>query len=429
MSVTGLLSSRGLRRSGIDALASASIGVASLFTLACSGGDAPEPEQKRLRPPDVVDAPIPHLDGDTAAAFSDGDFAFSTPMTAADGLGPLYTRTSCDSCHADGVRGPGLVQKMSVVDTDGVTPAADQSVLRYGHTVHPLMTGGARTPIVPPADDPAVLVTTRVGPPIIGRGYIEAIEDSELERVEKEQAARSDQIHGRINHVVYASEMSADTAYHTYVKGDAAYGRFGLKARVPTLDDFTADAFQGDMGITSPLRPTEFKNPDNLTDDGKPGVDVSMESIRSRATYLRLLAIPKQSDDAAGSALFAETLCATCHVPSMHTRADYPIAQIADKDATIYSDLLLHRLGNALADGLPSDPSVDYGASSLEWRTSPLIGLRFNRTFMHDGRARTVKDAVFAHRSEGSEASDSVDRFEALSSAEQKTLIEFVEGL
>src|SRR5207244_542272 len=80
--------------------------------------------------------------------------------------------------------------------------------------------------------------------------------------------------------------------YHTHVKGDEVYGRFGLKARVATLDDFTADAFQGDMGITSPLRPTEFKNPDNLTDDGKPGVDVSIESIRSRATYLRLLAIP-----------------------------------------------------------------------------------------------------------------------------------------
>jgi CxxC motif-containing protein (DUF1111 family) len=282
---------------------------------------------------------------------------------------------------------------------------------------------------VPPADDPSVLVTTRVGPPIIGRGYIEAVEDSELERVEAEQATRSDQIHGRINHVVYASVMSADEAYHTHVKGDPVYGRFGLKARVPTLDDFTADAFQGDMGITSPLRPTEFANPDGLTDDGKPGVDVSIESIRSRATYLRLLAIPEQSDDPAGSALFAETLCAVCHAPSMHTRADYPIAQIADKDATIYSDLLLHHLGAGLADGLPSDPSVDYEANSFEWRTAPLIGLRFNKTFMHDGRARSVKDAILAHRSEGSEANDSIDRFEALSSAEQKTLLEFVEGL
>jgi CxxC motif-containing protein (DUF1111 family) len=350
-------------------------------------------------------------------------------MTAADGLGPLYTRTSCDSCHANGVRGPGLVQKMSVVDADRYTPSTDQSVLRFGHTVHPLLSSGARTPILPPADDPAVLVTTRVGPPIIGRGYIEAIEDSELDRVEAEQAARSDQIHGRINHVVYASEMSADEAFHTYVKGDSAYGRFGLKARVATLDDFTADAFQGDMGITSPLRPTEFKNPDNLTDDGKPGVDVSIESVRTRATYLRLLAIPQQGEDAKGSSLFAETLCATCHVPSLHTRADYPIAQIADKDATIYSDLLLHRMGKDLADGMPSDPSVDYEASSLDWRTAPLIGLRFNKTFMHDGRARSVEDAVLAHRSEDSEANDSVDRFDALSESDRKKLIGFVEAL
>jgi CxxC motif-containing protein (DUF1111 family) len=78
---------------------------------------------------------------------------------------------------------------------------------------------------------------------------------------------------------------------------------------------------------------------------------------------------------------------------------------------------------------MPSDPSVDYEASSLDWRTAPLIGLRFNKTFMHDGRARSVEDAVLAHRSEDSEANDSVDRFDALSESDRKKLIGFVEAL
>jgi CxxC motif-containing protein (DUF1111 family) len=408
----------------------ASIAGAAFLLAACSGGttspEGPTPQKPLSQ---VHDVPISNLTAKQDADFNDGDAAFAIAMRDADGLGPLYTRVSCDACHTGGVRGPGLVQKMSVVDADRVTPAADQSVLRFGHTVHPLLAGGGVTPIVPPPDDSSVLVTTRVGPPILGRGYMEAILDSEIQRVADEEAARTDQIHGRINHVVYASEMSADESFHTHVKGDAVLGRFGLKARIATLDDFTADAFQGDMGITSPLRPVEFANPDGLLDDAKPGIDVQLESVKSRAIYLRLLSIPARRDDPDGAALFADTLCAACHVPSMHTRADYPVAQIADKDAAVYTDLLLHDMGPDLADGLPADPSVDYEASSLAWRTAPLIGLRFNRTYMHDGRGKTVEEAIGQHRGDGSEANDAIDRFDALSTADRRTLIDFVEGL
>ena len=405
---------------------------AAIAIAGCSGGDGMTDKAPVAAPastaPDVFDVAIPQITSALKAAFNDGDVAFSRPVTDADGLGPLYTRVSCDACHSTGVRGPGLVQKMSVVQADGVTPSLDQSLLPYGHTVHPLLTGDAHTPIVPPKDK-SVFVTTRVGPPILGRGYMEAIDDSELERVESEQAARTDDIHGRVNHVVYASEMSADPSYHTHVKGDAVLGRFGLKSRVATLDDFTADAFQGDMGITSPLRPVEFKNPDGLLDDAKPGVDLELESVKTRATYVRLLAIPERRKDDAGSALFAETLCSVCHAPTMHTRADYPVAELADMDAPVYTDLLLHHMGPGLADGLPADPAVDGEASSFDWRTAPLIGLRFNRTFLHDGRATTVEDAITSHGGQGSEANESIQRFNALSDDDHKTLVEFVQGL
>jgi CxxC motif-containing protein (DUF1111 family) len=397
----------------------------------CSSGESgskPSPTPSAAPHADPFDVPIVGLSAPFEADFNDGDIAFSTPMRDADGLGPLYTRTACDSCHATGVRGPGLVQKMSIVQADRITPAEDQSELAYGHTVHPLTAGGGKTPIVPPRDQ-NVLVTTRVGPPVLGRGFMEAVDDSEIERVESEQAARADAIHGRINHVTYASETSADERFSTHQKGDAVIGRFGLKARVATLDDFTADAFQGDMGITSPLRPNEFPNPDGLTDDGKPGLDVGTESVAIRAMYLRLLAIPHREASDRGAKLFEETQCSACHVPSLHTRADYPVEQLADIDAAVYTDFLLHAMGSALADGLPRDPGVDGDAGSFDWRTAPLIGLRFNKTFLHDGRARTVADAIRLHRSDGSEASDAIDRYDALSDDDRKALLAFVESL
>ncbi|HTQ07818.1 MAG TPA: di-heme oxidoredictase family protein [Polyangiaceae bacterium] len=403
------------------------------FTLgACSSPPASTSEaEPAASTPDLsaFDVPIAGLQADFLADFNDGDLLFSTPLRDVDGLGPLYTRSACSSCHEDAVRGPGLVQKMSVVDADGVTPAADQSVLAYGHTLHPLTAGGGKTPILAPPDDPSVKVTQRFGPPVLGRGYMEAVSDDEIERVEGEQAGRNDGIHGRINWVTYASEANEDTRFHSYQKGDTVIGRFGLKARVATLDDFTADAFQGDMGITSPLRPTEIPNPDGLTDDDKPGIDVGFDSVNKRANYVRNIAIPARQTTDAGAALFDAALCSVCHVPSLHTRADYPIAVLADIDAPVYTDMLLHRMSDELADGLPADPSVDGQADSFAWRTAPLIGLRFDKTYLHDGRATTIADAIARHRGTNSEANPAVDAFDALDADDQQTLIDFVLSL
>jgi len=403
-----------------------------LLLLACGStdatGPAPDPTPVSTRS-DSFDVPIAGLDRAWLADFNDGDLMFSTPLREADGLGPLYTRQACSSCHEEGIRGPGLVQKMSVVVDDGVTPAADQSDLDFGHTLHPLTAGGGKTPILAPKDDPRIKVTTRFGPPVLGRGYMEAILDEEIERVEAEQSTRDDGIHGRINRVAYASLENDDKRFHDHQKGDLLIGRFGLKARVPTLDDFSADAFQGDMGITSPLRPTEFKNPDGLSDDAKPGIDVGFDSVNLRAIYIRLLEIPERQPDTLGAALFDAALCSVCHVPSLHTRADYPVSELADIDAPVYTDLLLHRMGNELADGLPADPNVDGQADSFDWRTAPLIGLRFNRNYLHDGRAKTIEAAISMHRGERSEANASVDAFEALGAADQATLVTFVQNL
>ena len=358
--------------------------------------------------------------------FDRGDALFERTQRNADGLGPLYVRAACVDCHRDDVRGPGLVEKISIVDADGVTASMDQSKLPFGHSVRPYITAGASTPVLSPPGDPSVKISRRLGPPVIGRGYMEAVLDSEIERLEREQAERTDGIHGRINRVTYASEANPESP-RMLAKGDTGLiGRFGLKARIPTLDDFTADAFQGDMGITSPLRPTELPNPDGLTDDDKPGVDTTLDDVNDIASYMRMLAIPGRGlpRDPAGAALFATTQCAVCHAPSLRTRPDYQVAELAAIDAPVFTDFLLHDLGSALADGL-----AEGDATSREWRTAPLLGLRFNRVLLHDGRAKTIEEAILGHDSEGSEAHASVALFRGLSQGEKAALLDYVGAL
>lgn len=374
----------------------------------------------------AVDVPIPGLSQDWVAEFNRGDPLFDVVLREADGLGPLYTRQACSSCHDGALRGAGFVQKMSVVQADGITPAPDQSELLFGHTVHPFTAGGAKTPIIAPTNS-NLRVSSRFGPPVLGRGYLEAILDDEIVAVAAAQANATGSIHGRINRVVYASQPNADTRFHSHQPGDSVIGRFGVKARVATLDDFAADAMQGDMGITSPLRPSEIPNPDNQLDDLKPGIDATFDDVNHRANYTRLLAIPpRRLPSGNGQALFAQVQCATCHVPSLRTRPDYPIEVLANIDAPVYTDLLLHDMGDDLADGLGE---TDGEAGPRDWRTAPLIGLKYLTTFLHDARAKNLRDAVLQHDGVGSEAHDSIVLFLQLSDSDQQTLLNFVGAL
>jgi CxxC motif-containing protein (DUF1111 family) len=297
--------------------------------------------------------------------------------------------------------------------------------LAFGPTVRPYAILGA-TPTLAP--DPSTLppghtlfVSRRLGPAVFGRGAIEAVTDAEIERVFDAQQAAGD-VSGRIHVVTYASAVPSEAGL---MPGATAIGRFGHKARIATLDDFAADAFVGDMGMTSPMRPTEPEHASDTIDDEKAGLDLTLEEVRQVADYTRMLAMPRRApSDEAGAGLFARVGCTSCHVVSMHTRTDYPVSAYADADVFIYSDLLLHDMGDALEDFVQ-----DGDATSREWRTAPLIGLRFFATLMHDGRARDVAAAIAAHESAGSEANPSVARFHSLSDDEQHQLIRFVSSL
>jgi CxxC motif-containing protein (DUF1111 family) len=360
---------------------------------------------------DPTDAPIAGLDPDTQRHFDLGDAAFEAVMRPAQGLGPVFIRAACASCHEGDAKGPGFVDKLAVVDADGsIEPAPDQSALPWGSTVRPYVAGGATTPIQPP--EGATLCTSRrIGPAVFGRGYVEAVSDAEIERVAAEQAAGDGPVRGRVPYLD--------------IDGQRAIGRLGVKSRLASVEDFVTDAYLGDMSITTPQRPDELPNPDGLADDERAGVDLDLDTVLDVTAYVRLLEIPARPEPAAEDLeLFAEVGCATCHVPTMHTRADYPIALLADIDAPIYSDLLLHDLGPDLADC-----QVGGEAGPRDFRTAPLIGLRHLRNYLHDGRASTLEEAILLHDGEGSEATPTVDRFLALDDETQARLLAFVASL
>ena len=386
--------------------------VACVLAGCLNGGAPPDVPPYVVVKEDPTDVP---LHGATAAdveRFLEGDALFDKPFRPAEGLGPVYIRAACSACHADAARGPGRVQKMVRVEADGVTPAADQRLLDV--TVRPYAVGDA-TPLLPP-DDADVRLTQRLPPAVFGRGYMEAVLDSEIERVAAEQLARDDSITGRVQRMNPEGTQAAD---------GGLIGRFGLRATVPDLEQFAARALQLDLGVTSPLRPTELPNPDGAVDDDKPGVDVEIGTVALLADYVRFLEIPERAPGhARGRALFEEVRCAVCHVPALRTRADYPIAVLADVDAPVYTDFLLHDRGPG------SDDSVEEGAaSSSEWRTAPLIGLRFMTAYLHDGSAQTVEEAIAAHGNPGAESAAAADLFDALEPDDKAALLAFVKSL
>ncbi len=369
----------------------------------------PDAPALRLVTEDPSDAPIAGLDDAALVRFEDGDARFEMPFRDAQGLGPLFVQRACTGCHEDDGRGPGVVRR--IVAADGIA-------LPFGDVLRPRTTAGARTPLLAPEH---ARETVRLPLAVFARGYLEAIPDETLLAAEAAQARGEDGVSGRA-----ARLDTVDDTASIFGATAPALGRFGHKARTATLEGFVADALRGDMGLTSPSRPDELPNPDRLTDDLRPGVDVGGDVVALLAEYVRLLALPRRELDAhaRGAALFDEVGCARCHAPSARTRADHPNVALRDVEVALYTDLLLHDMGEGLADG------IDEGAATgREWRTAPLIGVRHLRGLLHDGRAATVGDAIAHHASEGSEASASVARYAALSSADQARIVAFVEAL
>jgi CxxC motif-containing protein (DUF1111 family) len=393
---------------------------------------------------------------------------------ARDGLGPHFIARSCGGCHVQDGRGAppdvrrslveqpvALLLRLSVPGTpdpnSGVVPEptygeqfsnaavpgvpAEGRITMRWQPLYGRFADGARYTLRKPiygfadlAHGPmaaGVMVSPRIAPQLIGVGLIEAIPEAEILHNAAAQAARPGPIKGRPNRVWDAFAQAT------------LPGRFGWKANVATLAHQTAAAFIGDIGITSSRFPREActaSQRDCLAAPsggaGRDAPEIDDATLADVVFYQASLAPPARRNASEarvlqGQALFAQAQCAACHRPSYVT-GEGPFPALSSKALAgqliwPYTDLLLHDMGEALADGRP-----DFGADARQWKTPPLWGIGLIRDvnghqrLLHDGRARGVLEAVLWH---GGEAAASRQRVLEMNRAERAALVRFVESL
>ena len=399
---------------------------------------------------------------------------------ARDGLGPHFIARSCGGCHVQDGRGEppaifnrlgetkdptvALLIRLSIPGTDahgGPRPdpvygdqfnnAAIQGVqpegrvtLRYDSIKGKFADGTPYTlqkPLYGFADlgygplHPQVMTSPRIAPQIIGVGLLEAIAEADILANAADQAAAPGPIKGLPNQVWDAPA------------GRTMVGRFGWKANVATIAHQTGGAFLGDMGITSrhfaqeactPAQKDCLAAPSGQSggEQGQPSVEIDDKTLADVVFYQATLAPParRSINDAQvlrGQALFAQAQCATCHRPSYVTQGG-PFPQLTSKALNglriwPYTDLLLHDMGERLADHRP-----DFGANGRQWKTPPLWGTGLIKDvngptrLLPDGRARGVLEAVLWH---GGEAEAAKDQVLKMKKADRDALVKFVESL
>lgn len=381
--------------------------------------------------------------------------------TARDGLGPFFNATSCSSCHfkdgrgrpplMDGETAHGLLIRLSVssMGTNGGSLAEpvygaqlqDNAVL--GQTVKgkfkivyqditETFDDGTTVVLRKPnyqfnslgygAFASNVRVSPRVATQMIGLGLLEAIDESTLLKWADPTDRNSDGISGKLNYVYDISSNSKKI------------GRFGWKANQPNVRQQVAAAFSGDIGITSSLFPTENCPPgvdcDVIPNGGTP--EITDSNLNKVALYSSTLAVPgrrnyKEQNVLEGKKIFETINCTSCHIAKVQTGNTHIIKALRNQTIRPYTDLLLHDMGNGLADN-----ASDFEASGTEWRTQPLWGIGLINTvnkhtfLMHDGRARNVTEAILWH---GGEAQNSKNSFKKLSAIERGKLLEFINSL
>jgi CxxC motif-containing protein (DUF1111 family) len=387
------------------------------------------------------------------------------------GLGPTFIAKSCDECHTAGGRGRppqsadeqlhSMLVRISIPGEDARGgPKPDPN---YGDQFQNLGLNGPfpdfayHTAPVPPeaalyldweetsvtfADGESVtlrrpklrleklaygplgegaMTSLRITQPLVGLGLLEAVPEDTLLAIAKEQ--RTQGVNGRPN----------------YVRDDfndrTALGRFGWKANQPSIRQQVAAASLGDMGLTTRVYREQNCPPvQHLCVIQTPGNDpeVAFTDLDELELWTRALAVPARRnagdpDVMRGEKLFEQAKCAVCHVPTLRTAEKFPLSQLASQTFHPYTDLLLHDMGEGLADGRP-----DFKAGGRDWRTQPLwsIGLSAavngNTALLHDGRARNIAEAILWH---SGEAEASREAFRSMPKADREALVKFLESI
>ncbi|WPN29077.1 di-heme oxidoredictase family protein [Pseudomonas sp. P5_109] len=411
--------------------------------------------------------------------FSVGNSFFRSPWviapsttTARDGLGPLFNTNACQGCHIkdgrghpptpDDVNAVSMLVRLSIPDAPayakvieqlGVVPepvyggqfqdmavpgVAPEGKVRVDYAAVPVrFKDGTEVELRKPSLNitqlgygpmhPDTRFSARVAPPMIGLGLLEAIPDEAILANAEAQAKAKNGIAGRPNQVWDDAQQKT------------VLGRFGWKAGQPNLNQQNVHAFSGDMGLTTSLRPVDDctdaqtackQAPSGIGPDGEP--EVSDNILRLVLFYSRNLAVPARRDVnapevLAGKTLFYQAGCQSCHTPKYTTAANAAEPEQANQVIRPYSDLLLHDMGDGLADN-----RTEFQASGRQWRTPPLWGIGLTQAvsghtqFLHDGRARNLLEAVLWHGGEATAAQQQVLSFNA---EQRSALLAFLNSL
>lgn len=412
----------------------------------------------------------PNVSSVTFGTFASGNSFFRdiwveapASTTGRDGLGPILNASSCGACHSLDGRGKphdetfspnvGLLFRLSVLGTNAhgesnpdpnyggqfqpksILSAKNEGDVKivYTETAGNYPDGTSYSLRTPTyifenlnfgAMAANVMVSPRLAQQIPGLGLLEAISDSTILAHSDPNDADADGISGRPNYVW-------DVA-----SGSKRIGRFGWKANQPSIKQQVAGAFNGDIGITSSLFSAEgltdyqkelFKD---IPNGGSPELDD--KKLDQVTAYCASLGVPyrrniSDPDVIEGKKLFVQIGCDKCHLAKVKTGSYALVPEFSNKTIKPYTDLLLHDMGNGLADNRP-----DFEATGNEWRTPPLWGIGMvkvvnNHTFfLHDGRARNFEEAILWH---GGEGEKSKTEFTKLSAKQRLQVITFLENL
>jgi CxxC motif-containing protein (DUF1111 family) len=378
------------------------------------------------------------------------------------GLGPRFNLDSCAGCHAQpdiGGTSPFVNPQVEVAKKEGADNDVPSFIKKDGPVrearfkfnpdgtpdggVHALFTIAGRRDALgcslrQPDFRTAVArqnVVFRIPTPLFGAGLIEAIDDDTiLANMQANSATKQSLgIRGRANRLTGRPNTSGN---------DGTITRFGWKAQNKSLEIFSGEAYNVEQGITNELFPQERdetpacyfnETPENRTNfEATEPLEVPSDVVMF-AAFMRLLAPPMAAPDnqsiVRGRKLFSDVGCALCHTPTLHTGRS-PVAALQDKDAHLFSDLMLHNMGPGLADDVSQG-----NAGGDEFRTAPLWGLGKRIFFLHDGRTKDLLEAIQAHMSGGngvyppSEANQVVGQFFRLGEIDKQHVLNFLRSL
>jgi len=419
-----------------------------------------------VRPGASAGAPLDGLNADELEYFNAAKLEFAEPEEVDEGLGPRMNLDSCGGCHmqpAVGGTSPAVNPQVAFAHLNGGTDFVPSFISANGPVrearfvrnadgtadggVHALFTitgrvGAAGCSLRQPDFANQLAnhnVIFRIPTPTFGTGLIEQIPDSAILANQAANASTKSSlgIRGRANFQVSGRTITGQTNNNG---NDGTISRFGWKAQNKSLLMFSGEAYNVEMGITNELFQTEREEnascqfatvPNDITNAAAVEPLDALNGMQKFPIFMRFLAAPTPSltspggsfSIAHGKDVFNNIGCALCHTPSF-TTGNSSVAALRKKPVNLFSDLLIHDMGDGLADGVSQGE-----AGPREFRSAPLWGLGQRIFFLHDGRTSNLESAIKAHASNGSEANGVINRYFNLSEDTKQDLLNFLRSL